>query len=69
MDFLAEGIVRKLNSASPTLIELKLGEFNPPEFKPLDKLEFVSYLVHLTRYQNDLLRRMSFYTKSLFRYG
>ena len=35
----------------------------------LDKLEFVSYLVHLTRYQNDLLRRMSFNTKSHFRYG
>ena len=38
---LAEEVVRKLNSASPTLIELKLGEFNPPEIKPLDKLEFV----------------------------
>ena len=39
---LAEGVVRKLNSASPALIELKLGEFNPPEIKPLDKLEFVN---------------------------
>ena len=37
---MAESVVRKLNSASPTLIELKLGEFNPPEIKPLEKLEF-----------------------------
>ena len=37
---MAEGVVRKLNSASPTLIDLKLGEFNPPKIKLLDKLEF-----------------------------
>jgi hypothetical protein len=27
---MAEGVVRKLNSVSPTLIELKFREFNPP---------------------------------------
>ena len=40
MDFLAERVVRNLNSASPTPIDLELGEFNPPEIKPHDKLEF-----------------------------
>ena len=37
--FLAEGVGRKLNSASPTPIDLELKECNPPEIKPLDKLD------------------------------
>ena len=39
---MAERVVRKLNVASPTLINLESGEFDPPEIKLLDKLEFVS---------------------------
>ena len=31
---------RKLNLSSSALIDLKLGEFNPSEIKPLEKLEF-----------------------------
>ena len=38
---LAERVVRKLNLASPAPIDLKMGEFNPPEIKLLDKLKFV----------------------------
>ena len=43
--FLAERVGCKLNVASPALIDLKLKECNPPEIKPLDKLEF-DYLVN-----------------------
>ena len=38
--FFAERVKRKLNSASPTLDNLELVEFNPPDIKLLDKLEF-----------------------------
>ena len=41
---LAEGVVRKLNAGSPTLDNLELREFNPPEIKLLDKLEFVNLI-------------------------
>ena len=37
---LVEGVKRKLNVASPTLDNLELVEFNPPDIKLLDKLEF-----------------------------
>ena len=39
---MAARVGRKLNVASPAPIDLELGEFNPPEIKPLDKLEFVN---------------------------
>ena len=39
--FLTERVVRKLNANSTTLDNLELREFNPPEIKLLDKLEFV----------------------------
>ena len=35
----------KSNSACPTLTNLKSGEFDPPEIKLLDKLEFVTQLI------------------------
>ena len=38
---------RKLNVGAPTPIELKLGEFNALEIKPLDKLEFVYLLEYV----------------------
>ena len=36
---------RKLNAPSPALDDLEFGEFNPPETKLLDKLEFVKYFL------------------------
>ena len=45
--FLAERVKRKLNVGAPTPIELKLGEFNALEIKPLDKLEFVYLLEYV----------------------
>ncbi len=38
--FLVSQYKAKSNSACPTLTNLKSGEFNPPEIKPLDKLKF-----------------------------
>ena len=39
---MAEGVKRKLNVDSPTLDNLELVEFSPPEIKLLDKLNFVN---------------------------
>ena len=37
---------RKLNAPSPTLDNLELREFNPPEIKLLGKLEFVNLMTY-----------------------
>ena len=54
--FLAERVKRKLNVASPTLDNLELVEFNPPDIKLLDKLEFIklmSYYKETNSYSNN----------------
>ena len=38
---MAERGIRKLNVGSPALIELKLGEFNPPENRTINNVYFV----------------------------
>ena len=50
--FLAEGVKRKLNAPSPTLDDLELVEFSPPEIKLLDKLEFDSITTALSHWQS-----------------
>ena len=42
---LAERVKRKLNVDSTTLENLEFEEFDPPEIKLLDKLEFVKYFL------------------------
>ena len=41
MDFLAEGLKRKLNADSPTLDDLELVKFNPPENRTINNVYFV----------------------------
>ena len=43
--FMAEREGRKLNLSSPTPDNLKFLEFNPPENKPFDKLEFGELII------------------------